>query len=127
MRFYISGGRESAEKIAEIGEMLARNGHIVTVPASPGSSYDELFEAAYKRVFSVTDSDFVLLLLPGNYETHVELGLALASRNNKRIVLWSETGVEYTVSENACTFYHHTAVERRTGSFEDLEEMLMSL
>ena len=48
MRFYISGGRESAEKMAEIGEMLARNGHIVTVPASPGGSYDALFEAAYK-------------------------------------------------------------------------------
>lgn len=127
MRFYISGGQESAEKMAEIGEMLARNGHIVTVPASPGNSYDELFEAAYKRVFSVTDADFVLLLLPGNYETHVELGLALASRNNKRIVLWSETGNEYTVGANACAFYHHTAVERRTGSFEDLEEMLRSL
>lgn len=52
----------------------------------------------------MTDADFVLLLLPGSYETHVELGLALASRNNKRIVLWSETGNEYADGAAACAF-----------------------
>ena len=127
MRFYIAGGSASAQRVDEINAALARNGHIITAPAAAGTSYDELFETAYKKVFSVTDADFVLLLLPGSYETHVELGLALASRNNKRIVLWSETGQEYADGENACAFYHHTAVERRSGSFSELMELLTSL
>ena len=128
MRFYVSGGPENAQRVAEINEALAYNGHIITAPSvMAGTGYDALFEAAYKKVFSVTDADFVLLLLPGSYETHVELGLALASRNNKRIVLWSETGNEYADGAAACAFYHHTAVERRSGSFEELLEMLLSL
>lgn len=82
MRFYVSGGPENAQRVAEINEALAHNGHIITAPSvMAGTGYDALFEAAYKKVFSVTDADFVLLLLPGSYETHVELGLALASRN----------------------------------------------
>lgn len=127
MRFYIAGGTDNAQRIQEINEALSRNGHIITSPDAAGTDYDALFESAYKKVFSVTDADFVLLLLPGSFETHVELGLALASRNNKRIVLWSETGEEYAEGENACAFYHHTAVERRSGSFEELLEMLLAL
>lgn len=127
MRFYIAGGAGNAQHIQEINEALSRNGHIITSPDATGTDYDALFESAYKKVFSVTDADFVLLLLPGSFETHVELGLALASRNNKRIVLWSETGEEYAEGENACAFYHHTAVERRSGSFEELLEMLLAL
>ena len=95
MRFYIAGGAGNAQRIQEINEALSRNGHIITSPDAAGTDYDALFESAYKKVFSVTDADFVLLLLPGSFETHVELGLALASRNNKRFVLWSETGEEY--------------------------------
>ena len=127
MRFYIAGGTDNTQRIQEINEALSRNGHIITSPDAAGTDYDALFESAYKKVFSVTDADFVLLLLPGSFETHVELGLALASRNNKRIVLWSETGEEYAEGENACAFYHHTAVERRSGSFEELLEMLRAL
>ena len=127
MRFYIAGGTDNTQRIQEINEALSRNGHIITSPDATGTDYDALFESAYKKVFSVTDADFVLLLLPGSFETHVELGLALASRNNKRIVLWSETGEEYAEGENACAFYHHTAVERRSGSFEELLEMLLAL
>ena len=127
MRFYIAGGTDNTQRIQEINEALSRNGHIITSPDAAGTDYDALFESAYKKVFSVTDADFVLLLLPGSFETHVELGLALASRNNKRIVLWSETGEEYAEGENACAFYHHTAVERRSGSFEGLLEMLLAL
>lgn len=127
MRFYIAGGTDNTQRIQEINEALSRNGHIITSPDAAGTDYDALFESAYKKVFSVTDADFVLLLLPGSFETHVELGLSLASRNNKRIVLWSETGEEYAEGENACAFYHHTAVERRSGSFEELLEMLLAL
>lgn len=127
MRFYIAGGACNAQHIREISEALSRNGHIITSPDAAATDYDALFDSAYKKVFSVTDADFVLLLLPGSFETHVELGLALASRNNKRIVLWSETGEEYAEGENACAFYHHTAVERRSGSFEELLEMLLAL
>ena len=127
MRFYIAGGAEKAELIAQINELLARNGHIITSPAMPDGAAgdpDMLFETAYKKAFSVSDADFVLLMLPGNSETHVELGLALATRNNKRIALWSETGAEYN-EPNA--FYHHTAVERLCCTFDELKEMLLAL
>ncbi len=129
MRFYIAGGLEHAQRIREINESLARNGHIMTAPAESSAAVPEdfLFELAYKKSFSVTDADFVLLLLPGSTETHVELGIALASRNNKRIAVWSETGAEYATGEKSNAFFHHTAVERLSGTFEELKEMLLQL
>lgn len=128
MRFYVAGGPNNAQRVADINDVLARNGHTITAPsANAEPAHNVLFEIAYKKVFSVTDADFVLLLLPGSYETHAELGVALASRNNKRIVLWSETGTEYANGANLCTFYHHTAVERVTSTFEELMDVLFRL
>ena len=128
MRFYISGGTENSDRVASLSLALAKNGHIINTPSSSSRAcYDDLFEIAYKKVFSVTDADFVLLLLPGTDETFAELGLALASRNNKRIVVWSQTGKEFMPSDSACAFYHHTAVERLQGDFEQLKEKLLIL
>ncbi|MBQ7114555.1 MAG: hypothetical protein IJO10_10010 [Clostridia bacterium] len=128
MRFYISGGSENSAYIASLSTALAKNGHIINTPACTSrASYDDLFEIAYKKVFSVTDADFVLLLLPGTDETLAELGLALASRNNKRIVVWSQTGNEFLPGDEACAFYHHTAVERLQGDFEELTKKLLNL
>ena len=47
MRFYVSGGPENAQRVAEINEALAHNGHIITAPSvMAGTGYDALFEAA---------------------------------------------------------------------------------
>jgi len=128
MRFYISGGPENSTNIAALSAALAKNGHIINTPSSASRvNYDDLFEIAYKKVFSVTDADFALLLLPGSEETLVELGLALASRNNKRIVVWSQSGNEFAPGDHACAFYHHTAVERLEGDFEELMKKLLIL
>lgn len=128
MRFYISGGPETRDSIAALTAALSKNGHIINTPSSSArANCDDLFELAYKKVFSVTDADFVLLLLPSSDETLVELGLALASRNNKRIVVWSQAGKEFAPGDHACAFYHHTAVERLEGDFEELMKKLLIL
>ncbi len=128
MRFYISGGVTNTDNIALLSEVLEKNGHIINTPASSTrETYDDLFEIAYKKAFSVADADFVLLLLPGTDETLAELGLALASRNNKRIVVWSQTGKEFVPGDDACAFYHHTAVERLEGDFKELMKKLLIL
>jgi hypothetical protein len=70
------------------------------------------------------DAELVVLLLPGRFGTHAELGMALASAENKRILLWSETPAPFDGTEGFCVFYHHPAVERVVCPFEELLAML---
>lgn len=64
------------------------------------------------------------MLLPGGQGTHTELGIALATRANKRIMLWSETGKEFLDNADTCVFYHHMSIEQVTCSYQALKAKL---
>ena len=77
-------------------------------------------EVAFNELRAVRDAELVVVLLPGGSGTHTELGLAIATRANKRIILWSERGDEFNYDERACTFYFHPCIEKVICPFEDL-------
>jgi hypothetical protein len=58
-------------------------------------------EIAEGEIWGVTSSDFVVVLLPGKFGTHAELGAALAS--NIKVFLSGP-------KDAACIFYHHPLV-----------------
>ncbi len=125
MRFYVASGLENHGRVQAVIEKLRSLDHEIgydwtTHGDVRGQGLDVLNTVAGNETFAVIDAGCVLLLLPGGFGTHTELGLALASRSNKRIILWSETGREFGDDQNTCAFYHHSAIRRLVCSFDEL-------
>ena len=132
MRFYIASGLENIDRVKTVIGTLTEKGHEITHDWTlhgdvRGEGEETMSSVANAEAFAVISSDCVILMLPGGRGTHTELGLALASRSNKRIILWSETGDEFGGGEKTCGFYHHSAVERLCCSFDELLDYVKEL
>ena len=131
MKFYVASGLVNRDRVRSVVDALAALGH---TPAYDWTLHgdvrrcgeERMREVAGKEAQGVVESELVLLMLPGGAGTHTELGLALAARGNKRILLWSATGREFQGNET-CVFYHHPAVRRICCPFEELMEALPTL
>ena len=118
MRFYIATGLVNAEHARKAAEVLRRNGHEQTYDWTTHGDIrhegaERMSEVAFNELRAVRDAELVVALLP-----------ALATRSNKRIILWSETGDEFAFDNRTCTFYFHPAAERVVCPFEELLEIL---
>ena len=132
MRFYVASGLENREIAADMIHFLANKGHIPTYDWTEngdvrGQGLDRLLATSVSEASAVRDAELVLVLLPGGYGTHTELGIALATRSNKRIILWSATGKEFEDGPNTCVFYHHQSVDKITSTFEELKAYLSTI
>ena len=129
MNFYVASGLINRERVAQVVEWLkARGGtpaYDWTRHGDVRSQGEERMQAvSQNEVNAVCESDLVLALLPGGKGTHIELGIALATRANKRILLWSETGAEFGGGQDTCVFYHHPALTRIVCPFDALPAQL---
>lgn len=92
MRFYIATGLVNAEHARKAAEVLRRNGHEQTYDWTTHGDIrhegaERMSEVAFNELRAVRDAELVVALLPGGQGTHTELGVALATRSNKRIIL----------------------------------------
>lgn len=132
MRFYVASGVSNAERVNAAARVLSARGYERTydwtrhgdVSAEPP---ERKREVAKTEARAVLDAELVVLLLPGRFGTHAELGLAIASCANKRILLWSESSAPFDGTDGFCVFYHHPAVERLVSSFDDFLQTLSTL
>ena len=125
MRFYIATGIRNALRASELADVLKKRGHEHTYDWTVhGDIRSEgelrMSEVAFNELRAVRDAELVVVLLPGGTGTHTELGVAIATRGNKRIILWSEEGEEFNYDERACTFYFHPCIERLVCPFDEL-------
>lgn len=132
MRFYVASGLANRELAKKLIEHLSGLGHIVTYDWTlhgdvRESGEDMLLSVSVNEARAVCDAELVVLLLPGGCGTHTELGLAIASRANKRIIVWSEMGKEFLSGENTCVFYHHPVLERISCPFSQVGERVERL
>jgi len=129
MKFYVASGVSNAEKVNQAAAVLNAAGHQRTYDWTGHGDVSKA-DPAFKRHVAASEStgvleaELVVLLLPGRFGTHAELGMALATSGNKRILLWSETPAPFDGTEGFCVFYHHPAVERLVCPFEELLETL---
>lgn len=86
----------------------------------------EDFEIAFNRVQAIENSELFILLMPTTRNTAIEMGIALASRYGKRIILWSATGNEFE-PEYAGLYCMHPSVTRMGCSFAELIDYLKTL
>lgn len=129
MRFYIATGLENASRAKELSVVLSRNGHELTYDWMAQGDVrmqgkERLAEIAFNEVRAVRDAELVVALLPGGMGTHTEIGVAIASRSNKRILIWSETGEHFNDEDKCCALYFHPAVERIVCTFDELIKKL---
>ena len=129
MRFYIAADNNSADRAKELSTVLGRNGHELTYDwmkqaGMNHSSVDAMSDMSFSAVRAIRDAELVVVLLPGGYDTNAELGVAIASRSNKRIILWSETSEVFGTCSDACAFCFHPSLERIVCPFEELLAML---
>ena len=129
MRFYISSGIGNQERVSELAGVLTERGHELTYDwTEHGDIRFEgervMTELAFTELRAVRDAELMIVLLPGGKGTHTELGLAIATRSNKRIIIWSEDGREFTDPESTCAFYFHPSTERISCPFETLKKLL---
>jgi hypothetical protein len=129
MKFYVASGVSNAEKVNQAAAALNAAGHERTYDWTGHgdvSKADPEFKrhVAASESHGVLEAELVVLLLPGRFGTHAELGMALATADNKRILLWSETPAPFDGTEGFCVFYHHPAVERVVCPFEELLDRL---
>ena len=132
MKFYVASGVGNAEKVNQAAAALSAGGHQRTYDWTTHgdvSKADPAFKqhVAASESHGVADAELVVLLLPGRFGTHAELGIALATAANKRILLWSESPAPFDGAEGFCVFYHHPAVERVVCPFEELLAILKSI
>jgi hypothetical protein len=132
MKFYVASGVPNAEKVNQAAAALTAAGHMRTYDwtthGDVSKTPDERKrEVAANEARGVTDAELVVLLLPGRFGTHAELGIALATAANKRILLWSETAAPFDGTEGFCVFYHHPAVERIVCPFDELLTQLQHI
>ena len=132
MKFYVASGVSNAEKVNLAAAALNAAGHERTYDWTGHGDVSKA-EPEFKRHVAasesrgVLDAELVVLLLPGRFGTHAELGMALASAESKRILLWSESPTPFDGTEGFCVFYHHPAVERVVCPFDELLEQLKAL
>ena len=131
MRFYIASGIKNRERAAQLAQVLISRGHELTYDwTEHGDIRAEgplrMSEVAFNELRAVRDAELMIVLLPGGAGTHTELGVAIATRSNKRILIWSAQGDEFLGDERTCTFYFHSSVERIVCPFDELIRRLDS-
>lgn len=132
MKFYVASGVSNADKVNLAAAALRASGHERTYDWTGHGDVSKA-DPEFKRHVAASESqgvleaELVVLLLPGRFGTHAELGMALATSTNKRILLWSETPAPFDGTEGFCVFYHHPAVERVVCPFHELLEQLKKI
>lgn len=128
MRFYIATGIGNAALAIRLANLLMDHGHELTYDWTVHgdvryASEQRMSEVAFNEFRAVRDAELIVALLPGGKGTHTEIGAAIATRSNKRIILWSANGDEFRHDSNTCVFYYHPAVERIVCPLEVLLEL----
>ena len=132
MKYYVASGVPNAQRVNIVADTLNRRGHTRTYDWTTHGSVadapaDVKREVAATEAVAVASAELVVLLLPGRFGTHAELGVAIATCHNKRILLWSETETPFSGDSGFCVFYHHPNVERLVCSFDDLLSLIKTI
>lgn len=107
--YYLAARAEDKRVVRRVVEDLQQLGWSLTYDWTQGtspSSPETMVEKAVCRHAGVEAADLVLVLLPGDRSTHVELGLALALGKPTFVWAWDR---QLLTGPNTCPFYHLAA------------------
>jgi len=121
MKFYIGASFKNSNLVNHISKHLIEKGHIHTYNWTNEIIEEETEELLKKftelEMKGINDADTVIIILPAGRGSHVELGLALAY--NKKVYLYSESGIEFDVKDTV-NFYYAPNVKQIVASPDEL-------
>src|ERR1039458_6758929 len=125
-RFYLSTRKDRNAEAGALLEALKANGWERTFDwanrgASTASEYADL---AVAEIAGIRDADVLIVLLPGGYGTHVEIGAALALA--KPVVLHASNR-KTLETRYPCAFHYHPAVKLFVSEQLDVGAVLASI
>lgn len=130
MKYYIATSLTRAAAHHVVRDALNAWGHEITydwtVHGSVKSvSKERLREVAEVELEAITEADFVVVLLPGGFGTHLELGFSIAK--GKRVFLHSEDPSSFELGPATNAFYHHPEVTQLLAPLCDVGGKVHSL
>ncbi len=120
MKFYIASSFKNIESVRYVGKKLIKKGYTLTydwTKNARASTLDDLKAIGQKEKDAITESDFIIILLPAGKGSHIEMGIALGC--NKQIFLYSPNE-EFNNYATTSTFYHLPEVKKCVGTLDDL-------
>lgn len=108
--YYIATGLERVDAHRALKGILSERGHRITYDWTTHGSvkhtnHQRLSEVAATELSGVMAAHFVVVLLPGGFGTHTELGASLAA--GKPVFIHSENPDRFQPTDATCVFYHH--------------------
>ncbi len=122
-RFYVSSRKDRSAQADALSEVLKARGWKRTYEwtAQDGKDPDGHAEIAIKELEGVREADVLVVLLPGGYGTHVEIGAALAL--GKTVIIHSPDQ-KTLETPYRCVFHYHPAVKLLVSEVLDIEAVL---
>jgi len=130
MKYYIATSLSRSSAHQTVKDSLRSCGHEITYDwtlhgSVKSVSKERLREVASLELDGVSKADFVLVLLPGGFGTHLELGFAIA--RGKKVFLHSEDPLVFELGPQTNAFYHHSDVIRLVCPLIEIGETVHSL
>ncbi len=125
-RFYLATRKDRGQQAGPLLEALKAKGWKRTFEWTPQdeASTDGYAEVAQKELAGVSEADVLIVLLPGGFGTHVEIGAALAL--GKPVILHAPDR-QTLETPYPCIFHHHPAVKILISEIPDVDAILACL
>ncbi|WP_456271443.1 group-specific protein [Bacillus sp. AK031] len=126
MKFYVASSFKNIQQVRYISEQLKHRGYIHSYDWTQNEravNIEELEQIGKEEKQAVSDSDFVVVLLPAGKGSHIELGIALGLR--KKVFLHFPNKEAMSLNQTS-TFYYLQEVEKCYGSLDDLVDRINS-
>lgn len=120
MKFYVASSFKNIESVRYVGKELIKRGYTLTYDwtrIERALTIEDLKVIGQEEKDAVTESDFIIILLPAGKGSHIEMGIALGQ--NKQIFLYSPNE-EVNNYATTSTFYHLPEVKKCLGTLDDL-------
>ncbi|MGA7574697.1 MAG: nucleoside 2-deoxyribosyltransferase [Terriglobales bacterium] len=124
--FYLSTKKDRLDQAGSLLDALKANGWKQTFAWSDETTanHRDYADIALAELEGVRQADVLIVLLPGGFGTHVEIGAALAL--GKRVVLHAPDR-KTLETPYACVFHYHPLVTLLVSEHVDINNVLASL
>ena len=125
-QFYISTRKDRLDRVAPLLDALKANGWKQTFAWTDQEAHNPAVYAdmAQAELAGVREADVLIVLLPGGFGTHVEIGAALAL--GKRIIIHAPD-CKTLETPYPCPFHYHPLVTLLVSERVDINAVLASL
>ncbi|MFZ0318467.1 MAG: nucleoside 2-deoxyribosyltransferase [Candidatus Sulfotelmatobacter sp.] len=124
--FYLSTKKDRLDQATPLLDALEANGWKQTFAWSDhgAQSHSDYADVALAELAGVREADVLIVLLPGGFGTHVEIGAALAL--GKQIILHAPDR-KTLETPYACVFHYHPLVTLLVSEHVEINNVLASL